>query len=181
MPIRDASTMFGTNGQTNASSQNNGLLNRFGDIIDNQVDATKKRLSSGYNSNDNSSNGDYYDRASELRSQWESYWKDLQNYFKALYDKELATNRNEFDSARNQANVKRARNERALRGMLGPDSGRGISLLAGNNNTWANTIGALRNNLASANSTSLANYNMNLANGRRDYANKLMELEKYDL
>ncbi len=171
----------------NPSNQSSASLARKAVMA--SADQTKKLNSWTPSTNDTGSVGgstattasSSYDRGSALRSQWDSYWNDLQNYFKALYDKELATNRNEFDSARNQANVKKARNERALRAMLGPDSGRGVSLLAGNNNTWANTIGALRNNLASANSTSLANYNYNLANGRREYVNKLMDIAQLEL
>ena len=115
------------------------------------------------------------DRGALMRSQLDSWWNDLQKYYSTLYQNELAGNEAGFKSARDQANVKKVRNEKAIRSMLGPDSGRTPYLIAGNNNTWANTIGAYRNSLATANANSLANYHLNLANGRNTYMQKLAQ------
>ena len=118
---------------------------------------------------------------SDVRSEWANYWETWKKYLKTLYEKELATNRNDFEVQRNLANKRKELSERAVRGMTKENEGRGMNMLSGVNNVWANTIGQLRNSLAMANANSLANYNYGLANGYRDYANRLMDLEYYKL
>ena len=115
----------------------------------------------------------------DIRSELEAWWNNYQKYYKTLYDKEMRNNRTQFESARDQANILKERNERSLRGMFNPDSGRGLSLMAGNNNSWMNNLMNYRNGLADANSTSLANYHMNLANGRQQYMDRLAALMDY--
>ncbi len=116
----------------------------------------------------------------DMRAQLDQWRNESKKYYKTLYDKEMRNNRTQFESARDQANVLKERNERSLRGMFNPESGRGVSLMAGNNNSWMNNLMNYRNGLADANSTSLANYHQNLAKIQNMYYDRLLSLMSYD-
>ena len=170
MPIRDASTVFGGGGNTSTNS--GGLLNRFGDIIDNQVNDTKKRLSSGYNYD----NTGYYDRSADLRAMWDE-WRDTQlASLKKMYENAINGINQNFMSERNQANIKKKLGENWIKSNTEYDSGRLYSLSGRNNSDWINATMNARNEKSRATNTATADYNNQKANVLQAYATRMANL-----
>ena len=111
-----------------------------------------------------------------LRAQWDSWLNEMNAYYKTLYNQAMKNNRTQFEKTRDPINLNFKRNEKAIRSMLGPDSGRGVGMLSGNNNDWANRIADARNWLGNQNSQTLADYQKNIADVKKVYAEKMASL-----
>ena len=111
-----------------------------------------------------------------LKAQWDSWLNEMNSYYKTLYDQQLKNTRTQFEKTRDPINLNFKRNEKAIRSMLGPDSGRGVGMLSGNNNNWANRIADARNWLGNQNSQTLADYQKNIADVKKVYAEKMASL-----
>lgn len=111
-----------------------------------------------------------------LKAQWDSWLNEMNSYYKTLYNQQLKNTRTQFEKTRDPINLNFKRNEKAIRSMLGPDSGRGVGMLSGNNNDWANRIADARNWMGNQNAQSLADYHKNLADVKKVYAEKMASL-----
>ena len=120
--------------------------------------------------------GGGYDYASALRAQWDDWLNEMNAFYKTQYDQELKNTRTQFEKTRDPLNNNYKRNEKMIRAMLGPDSGRGVGLLSGNNADWANKLADARNWMGNQNANSLATYHKNLADTKRIYAEKMASL-----
>lgn len=120
--------------------------------------------------------GGGYDYASALRAQWDDWLKEMNAFYKTQYDQELKNTRTQFEKTRDPMNLNYKRNEKMIRGMLGPDSGRGVGLLSGNNADWANRLADARNWMGNQNAQSLATYHKNVADTKKTYADKMASL-----
>ena len=119
--------------------------------------------------------GSGYD-ANALKSYWDSWLNEMNAYWKTLYDQELKNTRTQFEKTRDTTNVNFKRNEKAIRAMLGPDSGRGVGLLSGNNADRANRIADSRNWMGNQNAQLLATYHKNVADTKKMDADKMASL-----
>lgn len=116
--------------------------------------------------------GGGYD-VSALKAQWDAWANEMNAYYKTLYNQQLKNTRTQFEKTRDPINLNFKRNEKAIRSMLGPDSGRGVGMLSGNNNNWANKLADARNWMGNQNAQSLADYHKNLADVKKVYAEKM--------
>lgn len=116
-----------------------------------------------------------------------------ENYYKTLYEQELAKSAQLTRESNNAANLARARTDRYLNqlyggyyggqaagttndqyGLRGTNyngniSGTGLRSRAANYQNWNKAIATNRRDAAQRDSTALANYNLNLANARNAY------------
>lgn len=173
---------FGSVGQTPRERAGYGDYNKAKDYLKNAFSKTGNSPSDvlqrgkDYVGQNSYANGGGYDVGYDinaLRAQWDSWLNEMNSYYKTLYNQQLKNTRTQFEKTRDPINLNFKRNEKAIRSMLGPDSGRGVGMLSGNNNDWANRIADARNWMGNQNAQSLADYHKNLADVKKVYAEKM--------
>lgn len=132
---------------------------------------TNTTRSSSGNSGDGGNNGGYSyssssdDIVSKIKALLEEQKKAADEYYKTMYEQQLAQINRETEANRNQANLNYMRGDRYLNSLYGNGiTGQGLSNKARNNSNWQNNLTSIRQNQANNNATALSNYNMNLAN-----------------
>lgn len=86
-------------------------------------------------------------------------------YYKTLYDQQIAQNKQAYESDRNQINTNYMRGQRYLNSMYGNSiSGQGLSNRARNSQNWQSNLASARQNYTNNDATALSQYNMNKAN-----------------
>lgn len=157
----------------NAKSNLKDLFTRTGNGPNDVLNRAKNYAGTGGDDGGGYSTG--YD-VNALKSYWDSWLNEMNAYWKTLYNQELKNTRTQFEKTRDTTNVNFKRNEKAIRSMLGPDSGRGVGLLSGNNADWANRIADSRNWMGNQNAQSLATYHKNVADTKKMYAERMASL-----
>lgn len=105
---------------------------------------------------------DTLDKIKELLSEQE---KKANDYYKTLYEQQIAQNKQGFESNRNQINLNYKRGERYINNQYGNGiSGAGLTNRIRNNSNWVNNLTSNRQNYENNDATALASYNNNRAN-----------------
>ena len=114
----------------------------------------------------------------DMGAEWDKWWSEYQQSLNSWLKQQLKSNRRDMEANRDHANVTKEINERVMRGMMGPDSGRGLSLIAGNNSNWINNIAQYRNTMQDANARARDAYNERRASAYERYMNAKSALGK---
>ena len=114
-------------------------------------------------------------------------------YYKTLYDQQVAQNKQAYESDRNQINTNYMRGQRYLNSIYGNNaSGQGLSNRARNSQNWQSNLASARQNYTNNDATALSQYNMNKANTASQlaqgwynyvlpvYTNRQQTLDDYD-
>lgn len=105
---------------------------------------------------------DTLDKIKELLSEQE---KKANDYYKTLYEQQIAQNKQGFENNRNQINLNYKRGERYINNQYGNGiSGAGLTNRIRNNSNWINNLTSNRQNYENNDATALASYNNNRAN-----------------
>ena len=85
-------------------------------------------------------------------------------YYKTLYEQQIAKNKQDWESNRNQINRNFMRGNRYLNTIYGDMTGSGLSNRARNSQNWQSNLASARQNYTNNDATALASYNSGLAN-----------------
>ena len=85
-------------------------------------------------------------------------------YYKTLYEQQIAKNKQDWESNRNQINRNFMRGNRYLNSLYGDVSGAGLSNQARNSQNWQSNLASARQNYTNNDATALSQYNSGLAN-----------------
>lgn len=85
-------------------------------------------------------------------------------YYKTLYEQQIAKNKQDWESNRNQINRNFMRGNRYLNSLYGDVSGLGLSNRARNSQNWQSNLASARQNYTNNDATALSQYNSGLAN-----------------
>ena len=105
------------------------------------------------------------DIVSMIKSLLEEQKAQADQYYKTLYDQQIAQNKQAYESDRNQINTNYMRGQRYLNSIYGDNaSGQGLSNRARNSQSWQSNLASARQNYTNNDATALSQYNMNKAN-----------------
>lgn len=112
-----------------------------------------------------SPSGSSDDIVSKIKSLLEEQKKAADEYYKTMYEQQVAQINQQAEANRNQANLNYMRGDRYLNSLYGNGiTGQGLSNKARNNSNWQNNLTSIRQNQANNAATAKSNYNLNLAN-----------------
>lgn len=105
------------------------------------------------------------DTVAKLKELLDAQKRQAEDYYKTLYEQQLASNLTDWENNRNQINRNYMRTNRYLNSMYGDAvSGVGLSNRARNYSNWNNNLAQNDRNRTNNDATALANYDSNLAN-----------------
>lgn len=105
------------------------------------------------------------DTVAKLKELLDEQKRQAEDYYKTLYEQQLASNLTDWENNRNQINRNYMRTNRYLNSMYGDAvSGVGLSNRARNYSNWNNNLAQNDRNRTNNDATALANYDSNLAN-----------------
>lgn len=146
--------------------------NLMSTYLKNQQPQTTPRTTTTTSTNTNTSS--YHstndDIVSRIKKLLEEQKAAADEYYKTLYEQQLASNKEGYESNRNQVNRNFLRGNRYLNSLYDGTSGPGITNRARNYQNWQSSLATNRQNYTNNDATALANYNQNKANAASQLA-----------